>query len=599
MALGGILGGLAGLGTIAQGAQEQQYRRALAEKAAFDTAQQRRKQMLQQQQSQGMLGVLQNPRAASLFNQGALTGVGQPMGGPPMDGGASNFAPGSVTGGPMGAAGPAPTQPPFLSSPAGFRSGIRAPSAVQPVAEAMRTLPMSDTPPQAGPIPPPGFGASAPSPVTQPGTAAAGTAAPATGALGLTPQQRQQGQAAARTTIGQIPQPMWGRLDPFQVAKFIDEANPDLDPEAKVGAVIGLVNLMSAGGKQQFAEMMQMLNYQQRGAIAETRAGETAQRDADTAAYRSARLAQGTGGQQVVQTDQGAFVVDPRNAQARPVQGLPAGPITKLGAKTGQGPLSDAAAERYAKIYDASGYLPPGISRSSAAIAQIMNKTGDTGTPGDFVANMATKQADQKSLANMTKLADAATSYENTAIRNFDQALQYAGKAIPTEWGPWLNRWVMEGQKAIGDPTAPAYVVALLTAANEYAKVMSGSTGAAAATEGARHEAAEFFSPYLAQGQVKEVITVAKQEMENRRQELYAGVDDIKNRLRVAGSTGPTQTGHAPGQQPGATPASGQGRPSGSATYGSADDVLRAIESGALTPDAGKQIMIKQFGYTE
>ena len=338
----------------------------------------------------------------------------------------------------------------------------------------------------------------------------------------------------------QHPTQVYGGASIQQMAQAIDKIDPDAPPAVKFLALTQMQKMMAPAEKQQ----MQMMMLQNRQQFAE-----------ELALFKN-QLSQETGpkGTPQILTDPSnnkQYIMNPaKPGSATDLQGnpyVPGGAQKMGGPSKSSSPLTDAAAERYAKIFAQTGYLPPGIARSSAAIAQIMNKTGDVGTPGEFVANLATRQADTKSLGNLTKIADAATSYENTAIRNFDQALKYKGQLATTDWGPWLNKWVVEGDKALGDPTAPAYVVALLTAANEYAKVMSGGTGAAPSTEGSRREAYELFSPYLNSGQIEQVITVAKQEMENRRQELYAGVDDVKSRLRTAGAGGPTPTGHTPG----------------------------------------------------
>jgi len=365
---------------------------------------------------------------------------------------------------------------------------------------------------------------------TAPGTAALNQLVP--------PQLQQQARMTAVTAANKSPTMIYGGANIQQMAQAIDKANPGADPTVKFLALSQYAKLMQPEDKAAL-QMMLMQNREQFALALKDMQIRAAD---DRVRLAADKPQQG----QIFQQPDGSFVrVTPQGVQ--PIQGLQPG-ATKPGTPSqNKSPLTDAAAERYAKIFQTTGYLPPGIARSSAAIAQIMNKTGDTGTPGEFVANLATRQADTKSLANLTKIADAATSYENTAIRNFDQALRYKSQLSTTDWGPWFNKWIVEGDKALGDPTAPAYVVALLTAANEYAKVMSGGTGAAPSTEGSRREAYEMFSPYLNQGQIEQVIAVAKQEMENRRQELYAGVDDVKARLRGAGTDTKTPVGHTPG----------------------------------------------------
>jgi hypothetical protein len=131
----------------------------------------------------------------------------------------------------------------------------------------------------------------------------------------------------------------------------------------------------------------------------------------------------------------------------------------------------------------------------------------------------------------MTKMADAAISFEALASKNFDVAMNLAPDAIPTELGPFFNQWIEQGDTMLGNPEVPRYVAAIITGANEYAKVMSGSTGTAASTVDSRREAREMFSPYLSLPQISQVIAVAKADMANRENTLKEQVDTIKSRL--------------------------------------------------------------------
>jgi hypothetical protein len=96
----------------------------------------------------------------------------------------------------------------------------------------------------------------------------------------------------------------------------------------------------------------------------------------------------------------------------------------------------------------------------------------------------------------------------------------------------------------------------MLTGANEYAKIMSGSTGAQGATVDSRREAAALFSPYLSKGQIERVVAVAKSDMENRKQSLYGQLSDITARIHDGGGFEPS----APGDASSAGGASGEPR---------------------------------------
>jgi hypothetical protein len=214
---------------------------------------------------------------------------------------------------------------------------------------------------------------------------------------------------------------------------------------------------------------------------------------------------------------------------------------------------SQSDIDYWTNVLRSGGSFPPYLGRSKAGqdlIKQVtMNMPHAGGTPGDFIANVGTVKADDSSLRNMTKMADAATSFERTASQNFDLALKLSHGAVPTDWGPWLNRWIMNGETQAGNKDVPPYVTAMLTGANEYAKIMSGSTGAQGSTVDSRREAAELFSPYLSAGQIDRVVAVAKADMGNRKQSLYGQIDDITARLRAAGSgEGSATRGQAPGK---------------------------------------------------
>lgn len=207
--------------------------------------------------------------------------------------------------------------------------------------------------------------------------------------------------------------------------------------------------------------------------------------------------------------------------------------------------VPDTEIDYWSRVITNGGTFPPGLSRTAAGsnlVRAVMKNMAESGDPDEFIANIATKKADATSLSNMTRMADAATSFERTASQNFDLALKLSKDAVPTDWGPWLNKFIETAETQEGNKDVPPYVAAMLTAANEYAKIMSGSTGAQGSTVDSRREAAELFSPYLSAGQIDRVVAVAKRDMANRKQSLYGQIDDIKSRLRVAGSKEPTAT---------------------------------------------------------
>lgn len=160
--------------------------------------------------------------------------------------------------------------------------------------------------------------------------------------------------------------------------------------------------------------------------------------------------------------------------------------------------------------------------------------------PSEMASRGAEFKVNTVRLTAMEKMSDSALAYEDTAIRNFDKAMELAPAAVP-DWGPYLNRWIMEGETMLGDTNVPPYVAAVLTASTEYAKVMSGSTGAQASTDSARREAAERFSPYLNKGQIAAVVDLAKNDMKNRKSALTDRIAQIRGDLR-GGQAAPSTT---------------------------------------------------------
>lgn len=165
-------------------------------------------------------------------------------------------------------------------------------------------------------------------------------------------------------------------------------------------------------------------------------------------------------------------------------------------------------------------------------VAKQMKDSGRSGS--ELPTALAGLKADQASLNQITKVADSSQAFEKTARKNFQQALKLAPQAVPN-LGPFFNRWVEQGETMFGNKDVPPYVVALLTGANEYAKIISGSTGSQGSTVDARKEAREMFSQYLDTGQIKAVVDVAFKDMDNKVESYAEQRKDIQDRIRTAG----------------------------------------------------------------
>lgn len=232
------------------------------------------------------------------------------------------------------------------------------------------------------------------------------------------------------------------------------------------------------------------------------------------------------------------------------VDGAPQG-LTRLGgpgqAQSQKSSLTDDAATLQAKIALATGKPPS--SRNRADYDKITNRMGELAQAqgldvGDVLSGQSRYKADTASLSQITRQTDAIQAFSETAKKNFDDALKLAPKAGLDFASPYLNSWVQTGKVQTGDPNVPAYVVKLVTAANEYAKVMSGATGSAAATEGARAEAMSLFKQGYSLPAITAAIDAAKTDMDNRISSQEGQIGAISRRLG-RGQSQPTSSAPA------------------------------------------------------
>lgn len=345
----------------------------------------------------------------------------------------------------------------------------------------------------------------------------------------------QEAQAGARETLQTIDPVAHGRASLEAIMKRVDQTNPGADDIVKVGIVEHLQKLLAPAEKERW-EMMKQQHHDQIQWERDKWLEKTRIEHEDRSDERQRRALEAAGDRGGTIVQQGDKTYRVKGDTMTPVTiagtGEQAGPVTRPGAARTAGTLDPAQAKFWGQVVAQGGSLPPGLRRSGV-VEQVMKEVPGTEgmTPGDFIARHAGMQADTGSLRNMQRMADAAISFEKLAEKNFDVALKLAPDAIPTELGPFFNRWVEEGETALGDPNVPPYVAAMITGANEYAKVMSGSTGTAASTVDARKEARSMFSPYMSLPQISQVIAVAKADMKNRENTLNEQVGTIKSRL--------------------------------------------------------------------
>lgn len=202
-----------------------------------------------------------------------------------------------------------------------------------------------------------------------------------------------------------------------------------------------------------------------------------------------------------------------------------------------------------------TGIMPTSMGRNGQAqmavrnaAAQILQQEYNM-TPEQAGTYLATRQSDYKadssSLTALEKQKTLAESFEKTALANLDLAIQESDKT-PRGQSPIINRWILAGKRSIGgDPEVGRFNAALTSALNEYAKVLSGSTGGSSVTDAARREADQLLSTANTPEQVRQIVQIMRTEMQNR----VKGFDDQEAQVNSSLGGGPAAGGDTPAPQ--------------------------------------------------
>lgn len=196
--------------------------------------------------------------------------------------------------------------------------------------------------------------------------------------------------------------------------------------------------------------------------------------------------------------------------------------------------MNVGAVRNAAAVFLTTGKMSMG-GNSKVGRAAIANEASAMATrmglsPDDVVTLQESYKADLSSMTKLQTQADTAESFEQTALKNLNVAMSYAQK-VPRTNSPWANRydlWV-KGQLN-GDPNTVAFESAIYTAANEYAKVVSGGTGGSGSTDTARKEAGDVLNAFYNNEQLDSISNVMKLDMGNRIDSYTSQIQDIKGR---------------------------------------------------------------------
>lgn len=183
------------------------------------------------------------------------------------------------------------------------------------------------------------------------------------------------------------------------------------------------------------------------------------------------------------------------------------------------GGLDPEGVEYSATQYRLTGKMPPMGMGSAEARAAIINTAAKQAkelgqAPAVSIQKQAAYKADGAALQKMTTMGAAAESFETKALAQADIVENLSNKVDRTQF-PIINSALLRGEKTIaGDQNTQLLYNAVTTFTSEYAKIMEGSTGSAAASsDSARKAAAELISPALNKGTLKATLDLMRREM--------------------------------------------------------------------------------------
>lgn len=244
--------------------------------------------------------------------------------------------------------------------------------------------------------------------------------------------------------------------------------------------------------------------------------------------------------------------------------------------------LTPEAVDYVAQQYISTGQLPPlGMGKAATAnrnavinrAQQIEAETGSTGY--DAVARHAAMKTAQATLTQASKTLSAVQASEDTVAKNMDIVASLAPKGAGPTGSPMLNAPIQSLRKNVwGSPQVAQFDAAIGTVADEYAKVLTTSTGAGgtATSDSARAEAYSRLSKASTIQQLRDVMGTMRQEMASRTSSLATQRAEQLAILNSRGGTPQSAAAPAGGQR--LSPAQAQALPPGT-TFVGLDGVTR------------------------
>lgn len=199
-----------------------------------------------------------------------------------------------------------------------------------------------------------------------------------------------------------------------------------------------------------------------------------------------------------------------------------------------------------------------GVGNKNKILSWAAQQAKEAGTTNpELVARFVQNKGNQQALNQVTKNLSLITASESTLAKNLDLAKKYAPKGVGPTGVPWLDTPINKIRVENGSVDAKVYQNLLVTTADEYAKVLTTTSGSGggATSDAARNEAHGLFNPGMTLRQFIDSAEAAKAEAANR----HAANSNEKARLIAE------MAGGLPGGKPAAAAAPAPPPPPGDA----------------------------------
>jgi hypothetical protein len=196
-----------------------------------------------------------------------------------------------------------------------------------------------------------------------------------------------------------------------------------------------------------------------------------------------------------------------------------------------------------------TGHRPPaGRNGGSAVFKAVENEVARAAKEAGVSPMALATQAGRTKvvLKTMEKLQQRTSFIDaqaQTVAKNADYAAGLQAAIHPSQY-PVINKYILAGKSNyMGDPKVAGFITAVNSVQTEYAKVMSGSTGSAAATDSAMAHARSLFNANMNPAQIVEVTKAMKAEIANQQSSYNAELTGLSARMQEFGGQNAAPSG--------------------------------------------------------